>query len=307
MYKTLVHEYRNYLRLKGYAKKSITKYLDGAIRFNEYLLKERGVRRIQDVTREDIKCYQSKVYSMRRQRDDMPLGLSRKSGLVNAVKNYFKFLLKTGYVLYNPAAGMDLPRVRREVLREVLKEREIKKILKNIKGNTPVEARDRAMLEVLYSTGIRNTEMRNIKMKDIDTDRRELRIREGKGGKDRIVPLGRIASAWVEEYIREVRPKFLWDKDTEYLFISVRGRKLTIGMPNYIVKKYAKRAGIKKNVKTHMLRHTCATHLLKGGADIRYVQELLGHSSLDSTQIYTKIEIGDLKKVHRKTHPREKL
>ena len=315
-FEVLFNKYTNYLKLKNYSSGTIHRYSGELKEFKNYLLEEKGIERIQDVTKAVLTDYQNKVYSKNRLKDNAPLSLSSKTLKLIAVKNFFSFLARKAEILYNPAFDMDLPKARRDGLKEVLKESQIKKILESIKGKTPVELRDRAILELLYSTGMRNSELRSLEKCDIDLEKEEVRIRHGKGyfgHKERVLPIGRLACACLEAYEREARPKLLETlikkgvrKYPTAFFITKSGRPLRIETPTDIFKKYAALSHIKTKVYAHLLRHSCATHLLEHGADIRHVQEILGHASLDSTRVYTKITIGHLKKIHQKTHPRER-
>ena len=301
--------YAEYLAARNYSPTTIHRYLDDLKKFTQYLLNEKGIERVQDVTTQVLKDYQNRIYSQKRIKDGNPLSLSMKSLKIIALKSFFLFLQKKSYILYNPASDLDIPKQRKDRLREVLKEREIQKILEAAKEKAPLGIRDRAILELFYSTGIRNTELRELTLGDIDLEKQELRVRHGKGyfgEKERVLPVGRLAVAWIEEYLKNARPHLKRYAQTNHLFLTFTGKKLTIEVPDKIVKKYAKLAGIKKKVRTHILRHTFATHLLRHGADIRHVQAMLGHESLDSTKVYTKIEISDLKRIYKKTHPREK-
>ena len=169
--------------------------------------------------------------------------------------------------------------------------------------------RDRVILEILYSCGIRKSELENIKLTDVDCRGGYLTV-HGKNRKDRVVPLGKIACEMIQNYIMAIRPDLPKGKykshDTEYLFINQRANKLHHDQIRLIVAKYKNKAGIKKNITPHSLRHTCATHMLKNGAHLRHLQEMLGHSSITTTQKYTRITIDDLKKTHAQCHPREK-
>ena len=307
-YEELLKHYKVYLLSQNYSPRSLKKYQIDLKSFFSFLLLEKGIQRIQDVTRETLRDYVHKVVTQKRKKDALPLSQWTKAGKVAALKTFFRFLLKKGILLYNPASELEIPRVHTRKVREVLKEREIFKILDSIDPESPLGLRDRAMLELFYSTGIRNTELRFLKVQDVDLKENELRILHGKGrfGKrQRILPLGRTAQRHLEEYLCLGRSKFLKDKDPGFLFLSKEGSQLSILLPNRRLKFYAECTGIKKKVFTHILRHSFATHLLRHGADIRYVQEMLGHESMDSTRAYTKVEISDLKKIHRRTHPRE--
>jgi integrase/recombinase XerD len=174
-------------------------------------------------------------------------------------------------------------------------------------SNTPTGTRDRAILELLYSTGMRNTELRCLKLSDVDSRRGEVRISFGKGRKTRIVPIGEVAAHFLALYLDNARSHLVRRVDEELLFVSWRGRKLSKGSLTEVVHRYAVKAKIAKKVTCHTLRHSCATHMLRGKADLRYIQEMLGHGSLSTTQIYTKVELSDLKRVHRECHPRNRL
>ena len=299
--------YQEYLEQRSYSPRTIDKYHRLLSQFTGYL-KERGIDRAQDIQKDTIRDYQNKIHAQKRKLDGRPLSVSMKLSHLVALKSFFNFLSRKQIILYNPASDIDLPIQRTDTLKDTLKEREILKILEAASPKDTLSLRNRAILELFYSTGIRNSELRTLKLQDLDLERQELTIREGKGffGKrQRVLPVGRLASAFVEEYLANARPKLLKDKQSQYLFITRRGRMLRIEQPNDMVKRYAKIAGIKKKVHTHLIRHSFATHLLRHGADIRHVQEMLGHSSLESTKVYTKLEITDLKKVHARAHPRE--
>jgi len=299
-------KYKSYMRMKGYSARSIEHYEEALDRFFKYLIEDKGINRIQDVKREDITDYQIKTHNTKNKVTGRPLSIGYKSRILIVVKLFFREMVKTGEILYSPASDMEVPSAKRMIPHEVLTVKEIRKLLSTAKGNDPFETRDRAMMELFYSSGMRNTELRDLKLGDIDLDKKEVIIRKGKGGKSRVVPIGSIAAGWIDTYLKHARDKILKDKSNEYIFLHCRGERLSRRAPGDIISKYAKRAKIKKKVRAHMLRHTCATHLIKGGADIRYVQEFLGHKSLDSTQVYTRVDIGDLKLVHMKTHPRER-
>lgn len=308
-FEELLNRYADYLKVRNYSPRTIHKYTQSLEKFSLYLLEEKGVLRVQDVDRKTIQDYQTKVFNQKRLRDKKPLSLSLKASKLQSVKSFFLFLARKKEILYNPAYDMEIPLQRQDLLKEVLKERELKKLLERACGTTPLEIRDRAMLELFYSSGLRNSELRTLEVRDVDFETQELFIRHGKGyfgERERVVPVGKIALKYLEEYLSQARPKILKDKISNILFITRGGKPLRIEWPNKIVKRYALLAGIKKNVRTHMIRHSFATHLLRHGADIRHVQEMLGHSSLESTKVYTRLEITDLKRVHHKAHPREK-
>jgi integrase/recombinase XerD len=195
--------------------------------------------------------------------------------------------------------------------RSILTIQEINKLLAVPNLHSILGFRDRAILETLYSTGVRNMELRNLTVKDIDFKKRTLQILKGKNSVDRIVPCGMVALEFLGEYIGSVRPylaerSFDGENETDILFLARKGTQLSNYALWKIVKVCARKSGIKKNISAHVLRHTMATHLLEAGLDLRYIQEILGHKSLDSTQVYTRVALGNLKKMYRRYHPRER-
>ena len=290
--------YVNYLESKGYSERSVRQYKGYLHLFSEYI-KEIGVNDFIEVDKHIINSYQEHLYS------GMDLSLRAQESRLCAMINFFKYLDRAGKILYNPASNVELPKAKQTLPRNILTERQMKKLLNTPNIDMPLGLRDKAMLELFYSTGIRNTELRNLELYDIDFENGQISVIAGKGGKDRNIPVGDIALVYVKEYIDNVRPGFAKEKDIKTLFLSRNGHKLTDDMIPWIVQKYTKKAKIKRKVGAHSIRHSFATHLLKHGAPVRYIQEMLGHTSLDTTQRYTRVVINDLKKVHKKTHPRE--
>jgi integrase/recombinase XerD len=195
--------------------------------------------------------------------------------------------------------------MRRRLPHANLTPREAIQLLEAVETDSPLGLRDRAMLELLYSTGIRNAELRALTVADIGE--RTLAIRAGKGNKDRVVPLGKTAASVLSDYMQQARPKLACHDGVYNIFLTKNGLPLDCFAVINAVRRAAHAAGIKKHIHPHSIRHACATHMLKGGADIRHIQKLLGHATLQTTQIYTQVEIGDLKAVHRLYHPRERL
>ena len=223
-----------------------------------------------------------------------------------SVKSFFRYLAKTNQVLYDPTADIELPKRKKNIPKDIMTKKEIMKILAQPNPDTAVGLRDKAILELLYSTGIRNQEIRQLTVYDADTTNNDVRINQGKGKKDRVVPLGEIAGNYIDEYINHSRPKLLNNQDTNILFITLNGKAINHTNLIWMVRKYAKKAKIEKHITPHSFRHTCATHLLKNRASLRHIQELLGHSSIETTQIYTRVDITDLKRAHKKYHTRER-
>ena len=236
-------------------------------------------------------------------------GLS-SSTLITArsmLRDLFYALLKHELILINPMELTEILIRERGAERVVLGEGEMKRLLDSIRTHTGGGIRDRALFELLYVAGLRNSEVVHLDVEDVDFSLNEVLIREGKGNKDRIVPLGSVCKRFLWDWVKEARAWFLSSKqDSRALFINRRGERIASSTVRYLLKRYLQEAGIRKlGVTPHSIRHSCATHLLMHGADIRYVQELLGHESLDTTVVYTRQVVDGLKRMHRMYHPRE--
>lgn len=296
----------------NWSKRTIPSYEQNIRYFLDWLEAETDVKTLAEVTPELLGSYQVALLSMET-RQGKHLATATQHTRLTVLKSFFRYLAREGKLLTNPAAGLQLPKKRRSLPQAHLTPREALRLVETIETSTPAGLRDRAILEVFYATGIRNAELRALTVSDFDPQSETLTVRAGKGGKDRVVPLGPVAAAVLADYLAEGRDKLLrgktWrskPKDVSQLFVSRWGFPLHPPAVIAIVKRAARRAGIKKPIAPHRLRHACATHMLKGGADIRHIQKLLGHASLQTTQIYTHVEISDLKAVHRKFHPRER-
>ncbi len=266
----------------------------------------RDVRRPQEVTRPILERYLRHLYH-RRKEDGRPISITAQLGAIGAVRAYFRWLNKQNVLLWNPAADLELPRMERRLPKGVLTADEAEKILALPDLSTPTGLRDRAMLEVLYSTGMRRKELVGLEVFDIDTERGTALIRKGKGNKDRMVPVGERALAWVERYAHEARPELVVSASERALFLTPMGEPYVPESLSNLVMRYVEAAEINKKGACHLFRHTAATLMLEGGADIRYIQELLGHASVKTTQIYTQVSIRKLQQVHAETHPGARL
>jgi integrase/recombinase XerD len=298
--------YLERLKVQGYSSRTIES-LEAHVRFFlEYAGKETKAQDLSELSRDDLSAYQTWLFfSGYRRNPERPLSLATQAGRLSAVRGFFRFLFKEGFISADPSASLERPRRPKRLPRSILSDQHTLALLKAPNTGTPLGLRDRAILELLYATGIRNEELRTLKLADVDRERGQVRV-TGKGKKDRVVPVGRIALNWLMQYLETARPYLLEGCDTGHVFLSKHGRPLTTGNLITLVDKYAKKAALPGHVTPHALRHTCATHLLREGADIRSIQELLGHASLATTQIYTHVDITDLKKVHAAFHPREK-
>lgn len=255
-----------------------------------------------DITKPIIESYQRHLFYYRKH-NNRPLAARTQYERLNAVQVFFSWLSKNNYILSNPASDIDLPQVPSSLPRDVLTAREAKKIINQPDVHSPIGIRDRAILETLYSTGMRRMECAGLTIHAVDLDGLTVMVRQGKGMRDRVVPIGEHAVQWVEKYLFDVRPHLVSGLDEGALFLSVYGRGLSGDTLSRLVASYIRKAGIGKTGSCHLFRHTMATLMLQNGADIRIIQEILGHQSVKTTQIYTRINISHLKEVHKRTHP----
>ncbi len=234
------------------------------------------------------------------------LGLKTQEKRLCDLKAFTRFLLEQDYLPFDPGSRIKLPKQQKKLPRCILDQGEVRRLMKAPDIRTNLGYRNRIILEILYDTGIRRAEMACIKIQDIDHDAGYILIR-GKGEKDRVVPLSQRVCTLIRNYLLAVRPVLFTGKDQGWLIVNKKGRRMNLNSIWRIVKESVVLAGIKKNITTHTFRHTCATHMLKNGASIRHIQEMLGHESLESTEIYTHVTINDLKAVHAKYHPGENM
>jgi integrase/recombinase XerD len=267
-----------------------------------YWCDERGIDNPQDVTKPVLERYRHYLHHYRKA-DGQPLGLSTQCQRLQPIKAFFKWLTQENHILYNPASELDMPRVRRRLPKHILSIAEVNSVLQQASLHGVLGIRDRAIIETLYSTGIRRMECVNLKLYDIDINNGTLMVREGKGGKDRMVPIGERACAWVQKYIDEIRSSMVRLPDDGTLFLTEYGQAMIKNRLSDMVRKHMDAAGINKEGSCHLLRHSMATHMLDNGADIRFIQAILGHSNLSTTEIYTQVSIRQLKEIHQATHP----
>jgi integrase/recombinase XerD len=222
--------------------------------------------------------------------------------IVVALKIFFRFLAGRRMIERDPAEALALPRIER-YLPETLNELQVQQFLEKIDTKAVHGLRDRAMIELLYASGLRISELANARLENFNFEERVVRV-TGKGNKTRLVPVGRKACEALAAYLSTERPRFVKQRSSSEIFLSERGTKLTTARIWQIVKTHAQRAGLDKNIYPHLLRHSFATHLLGNGADLRIIQEMLGHADISTTQVYTHVDQQRLKAVHRQFHPR---
>lgn len=297
-----IETFKCHLKKRGYSPNTIRDQCKHIRAFTLYL-EDIGIGDVREVTLPVLREYQKELYwkNSAYGRPYTPHTLVTK---ICALRSYFRYLLAENLILTNPALYLKLPKPDR-IPRNVLSLSEAEALLSQPGRKTFQDIRDKAILELFYSTGIRRQELIDLNVMDVDLKQEVLFIRKGKGGNDRVVPLGKWASRYLKKYL-EKRKKV--SPDEKALFLCERGlRRVSYSLVGQIVKVYAERAYIGKKISCHTLRHTCAVHFLEGGADLRSVQELLGHRNIGTTQIYLKVSQDELKKVHKKCHPRGKM
>jgi integrase/recombinase XerD len=261
-----------------------------------------GVTRPQHIDRPKLETYQ-RYLAAYRQKNGKPLCADNHHLRFSAIRLWLRWMVKQGRLLYNPATDLDLPRKEKRLPKAILSASEMERVLAMPDVRTPLGLRDRAILETFYSTGMRRAELAGLMVWQIDHERGTVMIRQGKGKKDRLIPIGDRALLWIARYRDRVRSGLVVGRDEGILFLGFMGEAMDLGDLTDMVAGYVKQAHIKKPGSCHLLRHTMATLMLENGADTRLIQEMLGHASLDTTQIYTQMSIRNLKKVHTAAHP----
>ncbi|MEW6585363.1 MAG: tyrosine-type recombinase/integrase [Nitrospirota bacterium] len=297
--------FTEHLRVKNYSPATIDAYTEHLQFFFEYL-DESNITDIKRVTRDVLKTYQLRITESGGKRCSRftPATVSVK---LRAVKRFFLYLEETNAILINPAEYLREPESGKRLPKVVLTEEEARKVLDQPNLSTMSGIRDRAILEVFYSTGIRLEEMVSLTIYDCDLQGGLLRVNKGKFAKDRVVPLGKHAVRFLKEYITQIRPQHTKkNKTVRTMFVNKDGEPLSKQMIEIRIRRYTRQAGIQKQITPHTFRHTFATELIKNGADITAVQKMLGHARLKTTYIYTKVAGVEVKKTHSKHHPREK-
>ncbi len=264
---------------------------------------DRSVTQANEVTRPMVERYQKHLFYYRNDRD-RPLGFRAQHSHLVSLRSWMKWLARRHHILYNPAAELELPRIGSHLPKNVLNPDEAETVLNQCDVKTLLGLRDRAIMELFYSTGIRRAELAELQIYHVDMTKRTVLIRQGKGKKDRIVPLGKRAALWLTAYLEEVRPQLMIEHHNT-LFVTKDGEFFSTQRLSDLVRRYVKQSGIAKQGGCHLFRHSMATSMLENGADIRFIQAMLGHASLETTEIYTRVGIKKLQQIHDATHPAE--
>ena len=301
----LKEEFLEWMLAKNYSARTVENrrmYLGYFIGWAE----ERGIGRPSEVTKPILERYQRYLYHYRK-KDGHPMSFQSQHCRLVPVRAFFRWLAKANHILYNPASELELPRAEHRLPKHVLTQSEAEQVLSQPDVETELGVRDRAILETLYSTGMRRVEVLRLKLFDLDVERGTVMVRQGKGRKDRMIPIGERAVGWIEKYLVEVRPGIMVEPDEGFLFLTEQGEAFTPNRLTQLVRGYVNAADTGKRGSCHLFRHTMATLMLEHGADIRFIQAMLGHVSLETTQIYTQVSIRKLKEIHSMTHPGARL
>ena len=297
-----MNKFLEWMRVTNYSERTVDNrdlYLTYFIRWAY----ERGVERPNEVTKPVLERYQRYMYHYRKKNGD-PLSFRSQYSRLVPIRAWFKWLTRENHILYNPASELDLPRLEHRLPKHVLTVAEAEQVIAQAPVGTGVGIRDRSILETLYSTGMRRMEIIHLRQYDLDVDRGTIMIRQGKGKKDRMVPIGERALAWVDKYLHDVRPTLVAGTSaSDILFLTHLGEPFTPNRMTSLVRGYVNAADTGKKGSCHLFRHTMATLMLENGADVRYIQAMLGHVKLETTQIYTQVSIKKLKEIHTATHP----
>jgi len=267
-------------------------------------LREEGVHDLSGVTEEHLLGFARHLKDKKTPKGE-PLSTSTQSAYLSAVRRFFAYLDQRNVILKNPAQRLRLPKAQR-LPRKALTEAQVRRLLETPSPSSMIGQRDRAILELLYGTAIRRSECMRLNVFDVDLREQSLWVRDGKGRKDRLVPIPRQTAEVVGVYLEQVRPHLVHDPKEKAFFLTRSGKRMSPSLLEVMVRGHAVSAGIEQRVYPHALRHACATHLLQRGADIRHIQELLGHTQIQTTAIYTQVRVDDLKAVLSKAHPRER-
>jgi integrase/recombinase XerD len=298
-------QFQDWLELRFTSKDTRNNCLSGIAPFFEYVVFLR-LNSWTEADRDVLEEYRARIFAMKHTHTGQPIKVGTRVSKLVALKSFFKFLTSQGFLMANPAAMLEFPK-QEKPLPAVLSEPEMLRLLEIPDLTSFFGVRDRTLLELLYGTALRNGELCSLTLDQVDLAQHLIRLQKGKGNKGRLVPLGQEAQVWLEHYLENVRPFVLRNPACHFLFVDRWGHKgLSRGVLSQIVRGLGQKAEIGKTVTPHILRHSCATHMLRRGAGLRQIQKLLGHSQLSSTEHYTRVEVSDLRKLLARCHPREK-
>ena len=290
------------MQMRNHSERTLEKWNHTLDRFCDWC-ELRSITDPAQLTKHLMAAYQRYLFHYRQPRNNKPLHFRTQVSYLGSVRSWCRWMVKAQILAENPTSELEFPKLDRDLPMRMLSEEELERTFAVPDVTRPLGLRDRAMLETFYSTAIRCSELMQLNLYDVDAGRGIVTIHHGKGRKDRVVPVGARALAWIDRYIETVRPQLVEQTNELALFVSYRGRRFGRNNISGIVRGYFTRAGIQQPGSCHLFRHTAVTLMLEHGADLRSLQLLLGHVRLDTTQVYTHVSIRRLKEVHDKTHP----
>ena len=297
----LAGRFLEHVRVRNYSPRTVYR-LDRHLAYFRKYCEALGLTQARQVTRAVVLSYQSYLFHYRKP-DGAPLSIGTQSQWLVGLVQFFSYLTKEGLILYNPASDIDFPRKEKRLPKALLSAEDVQTILTSLDTREPAGIRDRAIIETLYSTGIRRMELCNLDIGHIDLAGGLVRVFQGKGKKDRVVPIGARAIEWVEKYLADVRPRLCPSMNQHAVFLTNWSTRYTESHLTKIVREIIRQSGIIKPGSCHLFRHAFATGLLSNGCDVRHIQIMLGHASLETTQIYTHLAITELQEAHKRYHP----
>ena len=290
----IVKEFKDYLEVeKGLSQNSIFSYLSDINKLDKFLVKD---------NKSLVSISKNEIFDFLREETTKNVSNRTKARVIASLRQFYNYLENQNFIKENPMDKVESPKIERH-LPDFLTQDEIQQLFSTFHRDNDLEFRDLTMFEMLYSAGLRISEACNLKVSDFDMENMLINVR-GKGGRERLVPFGEIAAEFLKEYLGITRDRIMGGRASEYVFISKKGGPINRKSAWRLLKRYIDRAGIKKNITPHTLRHSFATHLLQNNADLRSVQELLGHIDISTTQIYTHVVSKELQKAHKIHHPR---
>jgi len=299
----LIERYRQQLEILNFSARTIVNRVMHLRRFAKFL-QQQNIIEATAISSGTLADHQRDLFYLPTSRGTVR-SISYQNQAMHALRSFFRFLKTEGYIAQDVAEALPLARTPHLLPRTILTPEEARKVIETPDTGCLLGYRDRTILETLYATGIRKSELMNLTTNDVNLEEGVLRINGGKFNKDRVVPLTRLACSFLETYLKAIRPALLQGRVSDRVFISQRAAPLSKNALGEVVEKYARQAGLNKHVTCHIWRHSCATHLVKNRANLRHVQELLGHRDLSTTERYLHLTIADLKETHRQFHPRE--
>ena len=300
-FEKLLERHLDDLQARNYSDQTLCGRRKSVTRFARWCI-DRGIRRPSEVTKPIIERFQRHLYQHRSE-SDKPLSFNSQHTYLSNLRAWFKWLARKNYLLFNPASELELPKLGHRLPKAILTAVEAERVLNVPDVNDPIGLRDRAILETFYSTGMRRRELITLRIEDVDLDRRTVFIRQGKGRKDRMIPIGKRAVSWIGRYLEESRNLLLLEIHQRTLFLTIHGTEIGSDSLSELVRRHIDSAGIAKQGSCHLFRHTMATLMLEHGADVRYIQAMLGHAQLSTTEVYTQVSIRKLQQIHDLTHP----